>query len=270
MDPLKHTVVLRGGGDLATGVAQSLWHAGFRLLILETSQPLAIRRTVCLCTAIQSEVSYVEDMCARTITNPNQCESIWQQNEIPILVDPQADCIETLHPTVLVDAILAKKNLGTNRSMAPITIALGPGFCAPNDVDAVIETMRGHRLGRIITEGEPLPNTGVPGEIGGESAKRVVHAPCKGVVKHIAKIGDWVSQGDPLFTIDQTTVTSPLNGILRGLIEENIQVKQGLKLADVDPRTREEVDCYSISDKARSLGNATLQAISWLGKNKNL
>ncbi|MEL7624921.1 MAG: selenium-dependent molybdenum cofactor biosynthesis protein YqeB [Clostridiales bacterium] len=273
----KMTAVLRGGGDLATGVAQKLWRSGFQLIILETPSPTTIRRTVALSTAIAEGIYQVEDMTARRIKSPAERHALWQKGEIPILADPRASALAEIKPDVLIDAIIAKKNLGTYRHMAPLTIALGPGFSAPKDVDAVIETMRGHSLGRLITEGEPLANTGMPGELGGKTAERVVHTPAAGIVRHLSQIGRQVDKGEPLFYLEDLAfpddpdkriiVTSPLKGTLRGLIAEGLQVPKGLKCADVDPRPAHEVDCYTISDKARCLGGAVLEACLYLKKN---
>lgn len=263
-------VIVRGGGDLATGVIQKLWHVGFKILVLETECPLTIRRTVSVCDAIFQKEQRVEDLVAVRITSLKDCAKCWQQNKLPVFVDQTASAIQQLKPLIVIDAILAKKNLGTHRGMAPITIALGPGFSAPQDVDVVIETMRGHRLGRLYFEGTALPNTGIPGEIGGKSAERVVHAPASGQVIHLKNIGDLVLKGEALFLIDQVPVYSPLTGTLRGLISEKVICCQGLKCADVDPRPVEKVDCLTISDKARALGGAVLEAIFMIGRRKNV
>lgn len=263
-------VVVRGGGDLATGVIQKLYRSGFKVVILETAIPLAIRRTVSLCSAVYHGKYKVEDMEAVFISNVSECTNIWEKNQLPVLIDPTGESVEQLQPTVVVDAILAKKNLGTNKEMAPIVIALGPGFSAPEEVDIVIETMRGHQLGRLYFEGAALPNTGVPGEIGGKSAERVVHSPASGTVRHVRKIGDTVKKNDLLFFVNQVEVRSPLDGVLRGLISNTIQLKKGLKCADIDPRSPEEVDCYTISDKARALGGGVLEGILYLGRQKKL
>lgn len=263
-------VAVRGGGDLATGVIQKLYHTGFKVIILETLQPLAIRRTVSLCNAVFQKEQQVEDMKAVLITSPNECFSCWENGFLPILVDPEASCLATLKPLVLVDAILSKRNLGTVKAMAPITIALGPGFTAAKDVDVVIETMRGHYLGRLYFKGSAIPNTGIPGEIGGKSAERVIHAPSSGQVKHIQEIGSVVKKGDLLFYVGDEPVCSPLNGVLRGLISDQIKCKKGLKCADVDPRSVKEVDILTISDKARALGGSVLEAIFQVGIQKKL
>lgn len=263
-------VVVRGGGDLATGVIQKLYRAGFKVLILETGVPLAIRRTVALCSAVFQGRFKVEDVEAVCISDVAQCWDIWDKNQVPLIIDPTGVSIEKLQPTVVVDAILAKKNIGTKKEMAPIVIALGPGFFAGEDVDIVIETMRGHQLGRLYFEGAAIPNTGIPGEIGGKSAERVVHSPAAGHVKHVRKIGDNVQINDLLFYVGQVAVNAPLTGVLRGLITEGLEIPKGLKCADVDPRPVASVDCYTISDKARALGGAVLEGILYLGRQKNI
>lgn len=262
--------VVRGAGDLATGVIQKLARAGFYVLALEVESPLTIRRSVALSQAIILGEMMVEDLRGERVTTPEMCPEKWEKGVIPILVDPEAKSVHALHPLVVVDAIIAKRNTGTYRSMAPITIALGPGFTAPEDVDAVIETMRGHSLGRLITNGSALPDTKIPGSIRGKTTERVLHAPVSGVLCHIRAIGDYVQQGDPLFRVGGKTVYSPLTGTLRGLIANGMEVKKGLKVADVDPRSCEEVECHTISDKARNLGGAVLEASLLLARQKNI
>lgn len=263
---MQELIILRGGGDLATGVAQKLFRVGFPLLILETARPTAIRRSVALCEAVYEGVYQVEDMTCMRIAQVDDREACWAAGQIPLLVDPEARSIHALRPFAVVDAILAKRNLGTARAMAPITVALGPGFTAGEDVDAVIETMRGHDLGRLILRGEALPNTGVPGEIGGQSARRVLHAPQAGAVRHLRSIGDVVRQGETLCTVDGMAVRATFDGLLRGLIREGLEVPKGMKIADVDPRA--DVDWHTISDKARCLGGAVLEAVCYLRRRK--
>lgn len=251
-------ILIRGGGDLATGVVQKFFRAGFRVLVLENSQPTAIRRTVALSEAVYSGFAQVEDVPCRLIKSIGEMDACHQNGEVPLLADPNGDCIPVLRPAAIIDAILAKRNLGTGRFMAPITIALGPGFAAGQDVDAVIETMRGHNLGRLILQGKALPNTGIPGEIGGESKRRVLHTPAEGAIRHFCQIGDVVPQGAPVFAAGETIVSAPFSGLVRGLIHEGLCLPAGTKAADIDPRT--DVDVFTISDKARCLGGAALEA----------
>lgn len=260
-------VAVRGGGDLATGTIQKLVHAGFKVLILETTHPLMIRRTVALGSAVLAKTATVEDMTAVLATEKN-LEKVWASGRVPAIIDPDGVSLYKIKPQVLVDAILAKKNLGTKRNMAPITIALGPGFVAPTDVNVAIETMRGHDLGRLIFKGTPLADTGIPGVIAGKSFERVIHAPTSGVVRYVHQIGDQVDQGETLFYIDQTPVPSPLSGTLRGLIAEGVTVEARLKISDVDPRPN--VDCNCISDKARAIGGGVLEAVLMLGHQQGL
>lgn len=263
-------IVVRGGGDLATGVIQKLWRAGFKVAVLEVAKPLAIRRSVALCEAVRHGEAHVEDMRAYKVGSPQECPGVWECGHIPILVDPEAASLKILQPVAVVDAILAKRNIGTHGGIAPITVALGPGFSAPDEVDAVIETMRGHNLGRLILSGAAMPNTGVPGEVGGKSAERVVHAPAAGIVRHVRSIGDAVLKGEILFYVGDAPVPSPLDGILRGLIAEGLTICKGLKSADVDPRPASDVDWRSISDKARNLGGAVLEACLYVARRKGI
>ncbi|MDL2295006.1 EF2563 family selenium-dependent molybdenum hydroxylase system protein, partial [Ruminococcaceae bacterium OttesenSCG-928-D13] len=243
------------------------YRAGFSVLCLETDYPTAIRRTVALSEAVYDGTAQVEDLACHRVAGFDEVEPTLRRGLIPLLVDPEGDSIARLRPAAVVDAILAKRNLGTHRGMAPITIALGPGFCAGQDVDAVIETMRGHNLGRLYLHGEAIPNTGVPGEVGGQSEKRVIHAPVAGAVKPIKNIGDVVHAGEAILTIEQHLVKAPFTGLLRGLIRPGLSVPKGMKIADVDPRI--ETDYYTISDKARCLGGAALEAYFYLLNSKN-
>ena len=263
------TVLVRGGGDLATGVVQKFFRAGFRVVVLETNTPTAIRRSVSLSEAVYDRVATVEDMVCRKVSGINELEECWKKGEIPLLVDPCGKYIEVIKPSVVIDAIMAKKNMGTSINMADITIALGPGFNAGKDVHAVIETLRGHDLGRLILQGSAKPDTGVPGVIKGESIRRVIHAPVSGKIVHKNQIGSIVEQGDVLFSIVEigeegiaetsVDVKAPMSGLLRGLIREGIQVYNGMKVADIDPRV--DIDCNTISDKARCIAGSVLEAI---------
>ena len=262
----KEIIVIRGGGDLATGVAQKFIRTGFNILILEVESPTAIRRSVALSEAIYDGYAKVEDIRCRKINDLSEAESCWNEGEAAILVDPGGMSINEVKPAAVIDAIIAKRNMGTTRCMADITIALGPGFYAGKDVHIVIETLRGHDLGRLIFDGYAAPDTGIPGELAGESVRRVIHAPQKGSIIHKKQIGNVVKQGEELFIIDNTEVCAPITGLLRGLIREGIRVDQGMKVADIDSRT--DVDWNTISDKARCLGGAALEAFFLLKKRR--
>ncbi|MDL2325231.1 EF2563 family selenium-dependent molybdenum hydroxylase system protein [Ruminococcaceae bacterium OttesenSCG-928-A16] len=260
--PQQNLVLIRGGGDLATGVAQKFYRAGLRVLVLESPRPTAIRRTVALSQAVYNGHTQVEDIPCRHIASVSGMDACHAAGAVPLLVDPDGNCIQNLRPTAVIDAILAKYNVGTGRHMAPITVGLGPGFTAGQDVDAVIETMRGHNLGRLILRGSALPNTGIPGEIGGQSRQRVLHTPVQGVLQQLCQIGDIVTEGTPVFSVNGNVVTAPFTGLVRGLIQQGLTLPAGTKAADIDPRTN--IDVNTISDKARCLGGAALEAYYFL------
>ncbi|MDD3339887.1 MAG: selenium-dependent molybdenum cofactor biosynthesis protein YqeB [Lachnospiraceae bacterium] len=258
---MNEIVAVRGGGDIATASIHRLHRCGFRVLILECGAPTAIRRKVAFCEAVYEGVSTVEGVTARKVENIENCETVWNRREIPLLVDETGECLKKLQPHVLVDGILAKKNLGTTRDMAPLTIALGPGFEAGVDVDYVIETVRGHNLGRIISKGCAMKNTGVPGVIAGFGKERVIHSPATGIIKNYSKIGDWVEKDKIIAMIGDTPVPASLTGLLRGIIRDGFPVKEGLKIADIDPRQSEYENCFTISDKARCIAGSVLEVI---------
>lgn len=259
-------ILVRGGGDLATGTIHRLWSAGLRVLVLEAERPAAIRRQVALSEAVYEGETTVEGLRAVRIDSPAQASAVWAENAVPVLVDPEGSCIPEVKPEVVVDAILAKKNCGTSRSMAPLTIALGPGFTAGQDVDFVVETKRGHRLARIIREGAAAPNTGIPGVIAGYGAERVIHAPEAGVFYDVHAIGDLVEAGEIIARIqtpegEQIPVTTRIPGILRGLLRSGYPVTKGFKVADVDPRKEELANCFLISDKSRCIAGSVLELV---------
>ena len=259
-------IIVRGGGDLATGTIHRLCSAGLRVLVLEAEHPAAIRRQVSLCEAVYEGETIVEGLRAVRIGSLEQAESVWAENAVPVLIDPEGKSISQARPDVLVDAILAKKNLGTTRDMAPLTIALGPGFTAGRDVDVVVETKRGHRLGRIIREGAAIPNTGIPGVIGGYGKERVIHAQAEGTFVDVHKIGDIVQAGEVIAEIEAldgtaVPVTTQITGILRGLLRSGYPVTPGFKVADVDPRKEELSNCFLISDKARCIAGSVLELV---------
>ena len=260
-------IIVRGGGDLATGTIHRLWSAGLRVLVLETTQPAAIRRQVALCEAVYEGETTVEGLRAVRIETLEQAQSVWAQSAVPVLIDPEGACIARAKPDVVVDAILAKRNLGTCRNMAPLTIALGPGFVAGQDVDAVVETKRGHRLGRIIREGAAAPNSGVPGIIGGYGAERVIHSPAAGIFRNCHAIADFVEAGETIAELEtpegeRIPVKTQISGILRGLLRDGYPVTKGFKVADVDPRREELENCFLISDKARCIAGSVLELVA--------
>lgn len=267
--------ILRGAGDISTGVIQALVHANFRCLALELPHPLTIRRTVALSEAVFTGKTQVEDIEGILCTGKPGMEAVWEQGGCALAVDPDASWIEKLHPDVVIDASLAKRDIGTRHSMAPVTAALGPGYVAgaPHNpraqVDVVIETNRGHNLGRMILEGPATPNTGIPGNIAGYAKERVIHAPAAGIMNNLVDIGQLVRQGQIIAYVTNTPVVSKLDGLLRGLLRPGLDVSQGLKIADVDPRGA-SVDYRSISDKARNLGGSTLQAVLYMMRVKGV
>ena len=273
----KDLIVVRGAGDLATGSIHRLKKAGFRLLVLEAEHPAAIRRQVALSEAVYAGSARVEDVEAvrmdvdlaekknrKELLEP-EMERIWKKDGVPVLVDPAGLSIAALRPAVVVDAILAKKNLGTTKEMAPLVIALGPGFTAGVDVDVVIETKRGHNLGRVIRSGSAVPNTGIPGIIGGYGKERVMHAQAEGILRNAASIGDIVEARAVIAEIEtengMVPVEASLSGLLRGLIRDGYPVTKGFKIADIDPRKEELQNCFTISDKARCIAGSVLEVI---------
>ena len=254
-------VIVRGGGDIATGTIHKLHRCGFKVLVLEVEKPTSIRRNVCFSEAVYDGQAIVEDVKAILVRDREEIERAWKAGVVPVIIDKEGIFIDIIKPSVVVDGILAKKNLGTNKSMAPITIALGPGFNAGIDVDVVIETMRGHNLGRLIFEGYALKNTGIPGEVGGFSEDRVIYSPSEGKIKNVKKIGDIVKAGEVIAYIDKEKVYSKIPGLLRGIIRDEFIVTKGMKIGDVDPRLSEVENYNTISDKARNIGGGVLEAI---------
>ena len=262
---MKDLIIVRGGGDLATGTIYKLKKSGFPVLILEVASPSAIRRNVAFCEAVYQGSQTVEDMTCYKAESLQQAQQYLSEGKLAVLVDPAGESIPALKPLAVVDAILAKKNLGTHREMAPITVALGPGFTAGQDVDAVIETKRGHNLGRVLWNGNAAPNTGIPGIIGGYGKERVIHCPAEGILRNVKNITDTVSKGETVAVVETedgiVPVEATLDGILRGLIRDGYPVKVGFKMADIDPRADEYNNCFTISDKARCIAGGVLEAI---------
>lgn len=263
-------IVVRGGGDIASGAIQKLYRSGFKVLVLETETPSAIRRKVAFCEAVYEKEIEIEGIKARLVANDEEIKDCWDSDILPVMIDSRGKVIERLKPLAVVDGILAKQNFGTKRSMAPITIALGPGFSAPEDVDIVIETMRGHNLSRIIEEGRASENTGVPGVIAGFGIERVIYSDYSGVITNIEKIGNVVEKGDVIAVVGDNEIYASISGVLRGIIRDGYKVKKGLKIADIDPRISEKDNCFTISDKARNIGGAVLESILYLKKKKGI
>lgn len=266
MIQVKDLIIVRGGGDLATGTVHRLWSAGLPVLVLETERPAAIRRQVSISEAIYDGKTTVEGMEGVRVQDDREALKAIAAGKIPVRADPRGESIGRLRPAVVVDAVLAKKNIGTYKEMAALTIALGPGYEAGRDVDLVIETMRGHDLGRIIRKGTALADTGIPGNIGGYTAERVIHATAAGRLHNIRRIGDVVRAGDEIAQIVRkdgsiSSVTAAIPGILRGLLREGYPVTEGFKIADVDPRQDELDNCFTISDKARCIAGSVLEAV---------
>ncbi|CAB1254920.1 selenium-dependent molybdenum cofactor biosynthesis protein YqeB [Clostridium sp. MT-14] len=262
-------VIIRGGGDIASGTVQKLHRCGFKVLVLEVKNPTSIRRLVSFSEAIYEGKITIEGITAVYAKNMKNIYDAWINNRVPIMVDPHCNCLNTIRPKILVDAILAKKNLGTNINMADITIGLGPGFKAGDDVNAVVETMRGHNLGRVIYSGCAMADTGCPGSILGFSKERVIYSPCSGIIKNIKQIGDLVKKGSTIALVDNVKIKASLTGVLRGIIRDNSTVFKGLKIADIDPRASERKNCFTISDKARNIAGGVLEAILYLQNNKS-
>ena len=263
---LEYRIIVRGAGDIATGSIARLFRAGFRPIVLDIAKPSAIRRTVAFCDAVYEGSVSIEGITARLAESLDEAIEIADNDEVPVLIDEEGRAIAEYKPDALVDAILAKKNLGTSRDMASLTIALGPGFEAGVDCDYVIETMRGHNLGRIIEQGSAMANTGTPGVIAGYGKERVIHAPAAGIIEDINKIGDVVQQGEIIAYINDKAgemipVPASISGLLRGIIRDGYEVCKGLKIADIDPRLEEHDNCFTISDKARAIGGSVLELV---------
>lgn len=253
-------IVVRGGGDLASGVIYRLHKAGFPVMVTELEAPLFVRRTVSYGEAIYSGKVTIEGVTARRVFDTLQARNIQTRHEIPVIVDPTGESLAQLHPTVVIDARVAKVKLDTRLTDAPLVIALGPGFTAGIDCHAVIETQRGHFLGRVIYEGCAESDTGEPGSVNGHTYRRVLRATAEGHIRALAHIGDSLETGDPIAELPDGLLPAPFAGMLRGLIHERVVVTPGLKIGDLDPRAHRE-HCFTISDKSLSVGGGVLEAI---------
>lgn len=253
-------VLIRGAGDLATGIAWRLWQAHFDIVMTDLPRPTAIRRTVAFSTALENAEMTVEGVTAVACATPNQVLEAAKRRQVAVLPDPDCKLALQLRPDVVVDAILAKRNLGTRIDDAPLVIGVGPGFCAGQDCHYVIETQRGHDLGRVIEEGPASPNSGIPGNIGGYTSERILRAPAAGVFRPLAAIGDLVQAGQTVAEVNGPPLTAPIAGMVRGMLAEGVEVTPGFKCGDVDPRG-EKASYTTISDKARAIGGGVLEAI---------
>jgi xanthine dehydrogenase accessory factor len=258
-----HLVLLRGGGDLGTGVAWRLHRAGFPVIVCELATPLTVRRTVALSTAVTDGEIVIEAMKGRRMADTAEALSAAATGVVSVMVSPR---LSDLAQSVVVDARVAKRNIDTTITDAALVVGLGPGFSAGIDCHAVVETMRGHRLGRVIWEGSAQPDTGVPGEVGGKSSSRVVRAPSDGLVRWQRRIGEVVQAGDMLGWVGDVPVHASNHGVIRGLIAEGMTVWSGLKIGDVDPRADPSL-CWEISDKSLAVGGGVLEAVlTWLNR----
>ena len=256
-------IFIKGAGDLATGVAWRLHNCGFQVVMTDIARPTAVRCTVAFSRAVYEGAAEIEGVTARLARDPADALRITGEGEIAVLVDPEASAIETLRPPVVIDAVLAKRNLGTRITDAPVVIALGPGFTAGADCHAVVETMRGHTLGRVIYFGSALPNTNIPGLIGGFAGERVLRAPCDGIFTAVHRIGDTVEEGETIGFVEGQPMKCTISGVLRGVLDDGVPVKKGMKSGDVDPRCKPEY-CTTISDKALAVGGGVVEAVLYL------
>jgi xanthine dehydrogenase accessory factor len=264
--PKGNLVIVKGGGDLATGIIHRLWRSGFPVISTEVDNPTMVRRTVSFAECLYSGHHVVEGVTSSRAegTTPKaqlaSARALLAEKIIPVVIDPEARIVALARPAALVDAIMAKRNLGTRIDQSDVVVGIGPGFTAGIDSHAVIETARGHDLGRVIIDGGAEPNTGVPGQIGGYTTERLLRSPSAGVFEPCSLIGDTVKAGDTVATVSGQAVTAQIDGVLRGLLREGIEVTEGFKVGDVDPRAKPE-HCNTISDKSRAIGGGVLEAI---------
>ncbi|GAC1443569.1 MAG: selenium-dependent molybdenum cofactor biosynthesis protein YqeB [Chloroflexota bacterium] len=254
------TIIVRGGGDLGSGVALRLWRAGLRVVILESPCPVAVRRTVAFSEAVYDGDTRVEEAVGRSVSKEGVLDTQRSTTEIPVVVDPTGSLISVLAPFALVDAIMAKCNTGSLRHMAPLVIGLGPGFDASTDVHAVVETNRGAHLGRVLWTGTAQANTGEPGRVSGISVQRVLRAPTSGILQNIRNIGDIVSEGEAVALVGDKPVIATFRSLLRGLARDGLLVKEGAKIGDLDPRLDSQL-CSLVSDKSLAVAGGVLEAV---------
>ncbi len=257
---MKKFIVIQGGGDLASGVAHKLTRCGMSVIVTEITHPLAVRRTVSFAQAVLDGKTEIEGITAVHTREIAEIRAALDQHQIPVTTLPLEDILACFQPQVLINATMAKKNLNMSRDLAPLTIALGPGYRAGHDVDVVIETQRGHYLGQLIYDGMAIANTGIPGTVMGYGVERVLRAPAAGTLRQILDIGENVKQGDDVCMVGKHIVTASISGVIRGLIMDGCQVEKGWKIGDIDPRGNKDF-CYTISEKARAIGGAVVEAV---------
>lgn len=253
-------ILIKGAGEMASGIAHRLYRSNLRQIIMtDMERPLCVRRAVSFCEAILEKAWMVEGVGAEVIKDLPEATAVWSRGNIGVIVDPHWSILEGIRPDVVVDAIMAKKPTGTKVNEARLVIGVGPGFRAPEDVHVVVESNRGHDLGRLIYKGQAEVYSGMPGLTSGYRKERVLRSPHAGKVRHIYKLGDIVEKGEVVLYVDETAVSAEISGVLRGLIRE-IDVWENEKLGDIEPRG-EAVDWHTISDKARAIGGGVLEAI---------
>lgn len=253
-------ILIKGAGDLATGIGFRLFRAGYVVWMTDLSMPTSVRRSVSFSSAIYEGQISIESMKAVFAPNFDEALSIQKRHHIPILADPTAAIRESYRPEIIVDAIMAKENTGTKKEDAGLVIGVGPGFYAGKDCHLVVETKRGHYLGRVIRDGSAIPNTGIPGDIGGYTIERLIKADRDGEFDPQVKIGDFVEQGQIVALIAGVPVKANMSGLVRGILHKGIRVFKGMKAGDIDARCKAE-HCHTISDKARAVGGGVLEAV---------
>lgn len=252
-------VMIRGAGDLASGIAYELWLRGHEILMTDTAVPLAVRRAVSFSWAVYEGKAQVEDALGILVHNIREALQVTGSGNIAVIVDEKGKIRREYQPDVLVDSIMAKKNMGTCITDAPLVVGIGPGFCAGKDCHCVVETLRGPSLGKVIYRGSAAPNTGIPGEVGGYTTQRLLRAQGTGQMKPMVQIGDFIQKGQLAAVTGGVPVYAQMSGVVRGMLQEGVQVEKGLKIGDVDARKKREL-CYTISDKARCIGRGVAQA----------
>lgn len=258
--PSPKRVVVRGAGEIASGVINRLALTGFEVIALEQKHPSHVRRAVCYAEAIYDGEFSLNDVTVRRADTPDQTRAMIEEGVVPILIDPDAKSLNLLKPSILIDARLLKRNIDTSLTMAPVVIGLGPGFTTGENCHAAVETNRGDKLGRVIYRGSPQADTGTPAPVKGITMDRVLRAPVQGILRCTGRIGDKIKAGDPVADVSGSPVVSLINGVIRGLARDGLKVSQGQKIGDIDPRGIKEL-CFKISDKAQAIADGVLEAI---------